>query len=53
MRLTEQDDERKAGEVDASLIQREVFQLALSHEQEGRLTLREALELLDEWPDEG
>lgn len=50
---TKYDGESKGDEeLDSSLIQREVFRLALERELRARLTLREALALLDARPEE-
>ncbi len=49
---TKHDGESKDDEeLDSSLIQREVFRLALEREARAGLTLREALAFLDEWPE--
>lgn len=49
---TKHDGESKRDEeLDSSLIQREVFRLALEREARAGLTLREALALLDAWPE--
>lgn len=49
---TKHDGESKGDEeLDSSLIQREVFRLALEREARAGLTLREALAFLDAWPE--